>query len=370
MCLPRVAPDLNLVPESSPIPPHMSKSLVRCFFAGLLVGSAFLSSSYAQGEASHQANFTFTAPTIDGIRTAGEWDDAEAAENEFLLLRTAQMPVAEEVSFQVLWDDEAMYLIYESAQQVWRTEADWGGGNNFNFTTDSLNLYIDPDTDDEANTNPPDDYQMVFWMPIGVTTRGNTAEDPIERHNFLEAHLNTPFGNNAGWDAASTDFTYTARVENGVGGVIEICIPWSDFDAQEFDPVETRELHHTEPPENGDSWYLAVCQISSRNTLPVWNWTGAQGFTDRPHGILTFAGKEGRPLRFTAADYDGETNQVSLTWMSKPGLSYAIEFSKDMTSWEEIDDSHASEGFFTSFIDVNLPDAPLRRYYRVRESEG
>jgi len=56
---------------------------------------------------------------------------------------------------------------------------------------------------------------------------------------------------------------------------------------------------------------------------------------------------------------------ATIFWTSRPGATYAVEFSPDLQRWLELDDGVDSEGEITSFTDeVNAPNAS-EGYYRV-----
>lgn len=62
-------------------------------------------------------------------------------------------------------------------------------------------------------------------------------------------------------------------------------------------------------------------------------------------------------------------DKVRLTWLSKPGETFAVEQATDLEDWVEITDGLPSEGDVTSF-ELNLDDqAAGAIYYRVRREE-
>ena len=50
-------------------------------------------------------------------------------------------------------------------------------------------------------------------------------------------------------------------------------------------------------------------------------------------------------------EHDKETPKTTITWASKPGRFYSIEFSNDLKIWSEIEGSIVSGGEKTSFVD-------------------
>jgi len=142
----------------------------------------------------YDVNQATTPPTIDGVVSAGEWDGAAAAAGGWVLLRTADPgdPDGESSRFQMLWDANNLYVLFQSDYGGWNGTA----GGTINFSRDHLDLYFDPNTDGEANVNPPDGYQFAINQPQGTTDVANT---PI----FTEAHVNTNFGNQGATAIAS-----------------------------------------------------------------------------------------------------------------------------------------------------------------------
>ncbi|MDB4737674.1 hypothetical protein OAF75_02435 [Verrucomicrobiales bacterium] len=80
-------------------------------------------------------------------------------------------------------------------------------------------------------------------------------------------------------------------------------------------------------------------------------------------------------LRFTDISVDPETNEVSLTWASRSGISYILNWSRDLSTddWTEIDDNITSQGETTTFVvpagpaeNPNPAEEP-RLYFQVSE---
>jgi len=74
-------------------------------------------------------------------------------------------------------------------------------------------------------------------------------------------------------------------------------------------------------------------------------------------------------FKITSIVHDEEADTVTLTWNSKPGKSYSIDSSTDLTDgeWSEVTDSWASQGTETSFTQTGVDPGTLRLFYRVRE---
>ena len=80
-------------------------------------------------------------------------------------------------------------------------------------------------------------------------------------------------------------------------------------------------------------------------------------------------------LQITEIIYDSELPQIEITFNSRPGAIYAIDFStnlKDVDSdggWAELDDGVFSEGKQTTFVDDFIVGSERTVFYRVREVE-
>ena len=64
--------------------------------------------------------------------------------------------------------------------------------------------------------------------------------------------------------------------------------------------------------------------------------------------------------------HDPVAGEVTLSWTSRNGGIYAIDFSDNLKDWIEFDDGIESAGDSTSFTDTMI-DGVLLRFYRVRE---
>ena len=76
------------------------------------------------------------------------------------------------------------------------------------------------------------------------------------------------------------------------------------------------------------------------------------------------------PLVFTNIELSEEGGEaaVTVTWQSRPNRNYVISRSTDLQSWEELNDSYASEGEATSFTDTSVPAGAARIYYKVEDA--
>ena len=241
--------------------------------------TSLLIAQVANAQLRYDVNLTGAPPTIDGVASAGEWDGAASAAGNWVLLRTADPgdPDGENSRFQMLWDSNNLYILFQADYGGWNATA--GGGMDFN--ADNLSIYFDPNTDGEANVDPPDGYQFSFNLPQGTTGVTDTPK-------FSEAHVDTGFGNQgAPWSQfANLDLD---QVNSTGGATVEMAFPWGDFNAAETHPNDTG-LFHPMAPQMGDEWYFNMGRISSDggNFLPIWQFNSTQSFVFRPDGVISF----------------------------------------------------------------------------------
>ena len=89
------------------------------------------------------ANFADEAPVIDGIALAGEW---QATQGEWTLLGDPdpEMDVTEN-RWAAQWDLSGIYLLHEVTYSSWSPL----GIDQIDFGYENLQLYFDPNTDNE-----------------------------------------------------------------------------------------------------------------------------------------------------------------------------------------------------------------------------
>ena len=273
--------------------------------------------SFAQN--TYDVNRASTPPTIDGVVSPGEWADAAAAAGGWRILRNPSGPTdIHNNRFQMMWDDTYLYLLTETDYGVYRSD---NIRDQIRFGYNNLNLYFDPDLDGEGNqgteTAPflmPDGYQIALnqyegsficpsaALPGPCSVEHNTNEfdalnrGPVGISTFAGAYADDITGNNLGW--LGMRGTMIGTVNGSSGGVVEMAIPWSDFDAPGLDANgEDPGLNlNGTIPAAGDQWNFNIGQIinDTSNPLPVWNWhdnpDGQEFFASHPHGEITFVG--------------------------------------------------------------------------------
>ncbi|MDB4723251.1 hypothetical protein OAF55_00760 [Akkermansiaceae bacterium] len=73
-----------------------------------------------------------------------------------------------------------------------------------------------------------------------------------------------------------------------------------------------------------------------------------------------------------APSFGNEDPKVTITWISQPDRSYAVDYSTDLANWVELNDDVPSGGDSTEFTHSFLPKFPELEnqstlFYRVRE---
>ena len=74
-----------------------------------------------------------------------------------------------------------------------------------------------------------------------------------------------------------------------------------------------------------------------------------------------------RSLETIGFDYDQDLSDLSITWVSNPGVSYRLESSIDMKSWGDIEDGIVSQGDSTTHTFLDVEEKEIRKFFRVVE---
>ena len=309
---------------------------IRLLFAMLTVCAT---TAEAQVVRQYEAKFTNTAPTIDGVISPNEWSKANSATGDFKLLRSPDpgTPDNQNNRWQALWNNNGLYILAQSDYGNWTVSAgaeDIEAG--IDFGADNLNLYFDPNRDGGENfptdplTAPFDQvsgYQIAFNQWQGQSSYANNVNTGFGGI-FLEAHVNTLFGNQARGELKNEENVYNSfgtdlegkktlgtmaigQNNTTAGGLTELFIPWSYFNGwlpeDTSDPEATPAndatgLYSPTAPSIGDTWFFNIARITSdpENFLPTWNYTTSQFFASHPHGELKFV------RNFIAGDVNGD----------------------------------------------------------------
>jgi hypothetical protein len=331
------------------------------FSAAMCTLSLWNAAAFAQVR-TYEVRWTNTAPTMDGVVSAGEWAAAAPAAGNWGELRMpdTDMDTANN-RFQMMWDATGLYMLYQVNQTTW-SPRDPQPNPNISFGLDNLNIYFDPNTDDEMNfnANPEsmvDGYQIAFNQFAGTLISTNADRKGVGV--YTHANIDTEFGDQANWNrggsnvggAAMQDIVI-AQKNDSTGGVAEVFIPWTNFNADVIPPPAdynrnsatdtadfvlwrdttgqavtnpgegadgdlsgtvddadnalwranfggvgepgTAGLFHAFAPGNNDTWFFQIGQITNadpNNFLPVYNWTSSQFFASHPHAEISFVGR-------------------------------------------------------------------------------
>ncbi len=279
---------------------------------------------HGQSIRNYNANFTTNTIVADGVVSAGEWDGADAEAGDWRELRNAFTDVDEDNNrFRVLYDDANLYILYETDYDFGWLDSPGGSNPAISFGEENLNLYVDPNRDGDLNQDPDsglpsdplaphsngvDGYQIAFNQYVGTHISTDTDRDGVGF--YTEAHVDTPFGDQADWNEGGsnvdgpgldgTGITVGQVNTNPSGGVAELIIPFAalDADAQIDDGnggMKDTGLNAIDGASAGEVWGFNMSMItgdSANNFLPIWNWHAESSFALWPHGTLTFVGAE------------------------------------------------------------------------------
>jgi hypothetical protein len=174
----------------------------------------------------------------------------------------------------------------------------------------------------------PDGYQIALNMYLGTYLCIPDPNDPTTNcsieHNtnqfdalnrgqvglssFAGAYFDALGGNNTGW--LGMRGTQIGTVNGASGGVLEMAIPWSDFDAPGLDGngLDPGLNLNGAIPVAGDQWNFNAGFIGA-GPLSVWSWhdnpDGNEFFATQPHGVITFVAA---PVVKGDVDLDGDVD--------------------------------------------------------------
>ena len=177
---------------------------------------------------------------------------------------------------------------------------------------------------------------------------------------------------------------YMRKWSNDTARTQEITFTAGD---QESNSIIFSEDHPELPPFSFSSrevgWYLGytyTADDSGTLTIRCDVLATPEGVQGAPgsyhmHGMTNQVSSSPVELQITEIIYDSELPQIEITFNSRPGAIYAVDFStnlKDVDSdggWAELDDGVFSEGKQTTFVDDFVVGSERTVFYRVREVE-
>lgn len=282
----------------------------------------------------YDVNFTSNNIVADGVVSPGEWDGAEPAAGDWRELRQPFSKLDNDNNrFSMLYDADNLYILYENDYDFGYLPNLGGTRPNIVFNEENMNIYIDPNRDGDFNTDAngdplspgvsdgssTDGYQISFNQFLG-----NSISTGLDREGvgfFTEAHVNSPFGDQGGWnnggsavEGAALDGRNIVVAQTNSNsqdvpaftaptayGIIEVVIPFADLDADimiddgQGNMIPTG-LNATDGgtrpgPVVGEVWGFNSSLITRddvNNWLPIWNWTDNNSFAPWPHGTITF----------------------------------------------------------------------------------
>jgi len=208
-----------------------------------------------------------TAPTVDGVANAGEWDLAATPGcTDFVVHDNNTQAAAEDPEVKALFDGSSLYILYQVPNANFSLDLDPTGQvrdpSGTAFTGDDFELFIAP------GGNMSDYYYHIVFFP-----------DQAESYCYLWDEYGA--GGPTSWDAPidQAAFSYNAGVLT-----IEYKIRWTSFNQT------TARVYQA--PVNGDQWGIQIGQINN-NPYEAVNWEpdATGGFAaGRPFGTWVFVG--------------------------------------------------------------------------------
>lgn len=296
------------------------------------------------------APFLATPPTIDGVVSAGEWDDAAVAPGDWSehstdLTEDPLEPTVVKVAYSV----DGLYILFQCTDTDVKAAAggsELNGVNTFSFggETDYLAIYIDP-------TNFPDDslnssfFSYSIQAEPGVTANGADASYTYTENGQFGRFLkkfDPPRVNEDGttsyWAGGLNWDLTNSKIVDGptdTGYAMEWFIAWTDLEGYyqnygseildsivdvglaQDDPfnIETGLVHGffldgenvvggiglgnvTGMPLPGVEWKVQFARYTQASAPQYTNWVGdTGGFVSRPFGSLVFGAASGSAVR-------------------------------------------------------------------------
>ena len=322
-----------------------------------------------------QSSVTFTPPVDPGPYQA-------------VLVINSNDPVSPMIEFMVTGTTPALGTLLWTVGlpgDAWPQDLGTGGGPETIFVQEAgtNELPGEPDNSTEAQMSD-DDY---YFAGVYTTVLDGGAYKP----------LGPVAANEAGAERAFTGSDNTLRYHFNLPGTIGISTPLSvSWDANNLQGDQEDPRYGVEVYFNGilvaeetliRSEELGVINATESFTLDSVNGKTGEGFDNyvelrginyNGDGGGNWMGLDHVSLValpdeiFEITGIDREGNNVSLTWLSKPGRYYAVDTSSDLVSWEAVISDYpqgGSTGNATSYTDTDIPMdvTETDRYYRVRQ---
>lgn len=286
--------------------------------------------TFAQTIRGYDANFTTNTIVADGVISPGEWSGANGGGDSWGVLREPFTTLdAQGHEFQVMWDTDNLYILYQSNFNAF-TSTFFLGNPTINFGVENLNFYIDPNTDGDLNIDPDtgvtgdpaddfldaDGYQLAFNQYLGNFV--STGDDRQGVGFFTEAHVNQSAGDQGNWRGApgnklpgnqgpginDSGIIVGQTNSNTTGSVTELIIPFVDLDADALIPGPATNADY-----NGDG-------LQDAADYTLWRDTEGDNVGGAGNGELDGADGDDNGI-IDAADYD--------LWVSGYGNGGMIE---------------------------------------------
>ncbi|MDC0048517.1 thrombospondin type 3 repeat-containing protein [Verrucomicrobia bacterium] len=177
---------------------------------------------------------------------------------------------------------------------------------------------------------------------------------------------------------------YTRKWDNSTARTQELTFTAGDQDSNSIIFSEDHpELPPLSLPDREVGWYLGYTYTADGSgSLSIRcdvlaSPEGVQGDPGSYHmyGLTNQVSSAPVALQITEVIYDPEAPQVAITFNSRPGATYAVDFSTNLQSseddggWAELDDGVISEGKQTTYVDDFFVGNEKTIFYRVRQIE-
>jgi hypothetical protein len=177
---------------------------------------------------------------------------------------------------------------------------------------------------------------------------------------------------------------YTRKWDNSTARTQELTFTAGDQDSNSIIFSEDHpEVPPLSLPDREVGWYLGYTYTADGSgSLSIRcdvlaSPEGVQGDPGSYHmyGLTNQVSSAPVALQITEVIYDPEAPQVAITFNSRPGATYAVDFSTNLQSseddrgWAELDDGVMSEGKQTTYVDDFFVGNEKTIFYRVRQIE-